>query len=106
MTERERWMDRKHNKKTKGSDDESLEENKRWMCLQMADGHAQQQGSDQHDGAGGQGACTVVVVVPMAVAPVGPVAVVPKTTLHLGSGVAAVSLVAESLVSARLHHSV
>lgn len=40
----------------------------------------------------------------MAVTPVGPVAVVSKTTLHLGSGAAAVSLVAEGLVSARLHH--
>lgn len=70
----------------------------------MADGHVQQQGSHQYDGAGGQSSCTVAV--PMAVAPVWPVAIVPKTTVHLGSRVAAMSLVTEGLVSARLHHSV
>lgn len=67
----------------------------------MADERMQQQGSHQHDRAEDQSSCTVAVV-----APVGTVAVVPETTVHLGSRVAAVSLVTEGLVSARLHHGI
>ena len=74
----------------------------------LTEGHAQQQGSDQQDWTGGQGpyAAVVVVVVPVAVALVGPVTVVAETAFHLGPGVAAVGLVAETLVRARLHHGV
>lgn len=78
----------------------------KWRCLQLTEGHTQQQGRDQHDRAGGQSPCAVVVVVPVAVALVGPVTVVTKTTFHLGSRVAAMSFLAESLVRARLHHGV
>lgn len=74
----------------------------------LTEGHAQQQGRDQQDRTGGQGpyAAVVVVVVPVAVALVGPVTVVAETAFHLGPGVAAVGLVAETLVRARLHHGV
>lgn len=73
---------------------------------ELTGGHPQQQGSDQHNRAGGQGPCAVAVVIPVAVAPVGPVAVVSKTTLHFGSRAAAACLVTEGLVRAGLHHGV
>lgn len=73
-----------------------------WRRSQLTEGYTQQQGRDQQDGAGDHSPC----MVPMAVAPVGPITVVTKATLHLGSGVAVASLVAESLVCARLHHGV
>lgn len=47
-----------------------------------------------------------MAVIPVAVAPVGPVTVVTEAAFHLGPRAAAVSFVAESLVRARLHHSV
>lgn len=72
--------------------------------LELTKGHAQQQHCDQQDWAGGHSPCAVVVV--MTVTLVGPVAVVSEATLHLGSGVSAVSLLAERLVRARLHHGV
>lgn len=76
----------------------------KWRCLQLTDGHTQQQGRDQQDRAGGHSPCAVAMVIPMAVAPVGPITVVAKTAVHLCSGADAMSLVAESLVRARLHH--
>lgn len=84
------------------------EEKEKWRRLRLTEGHTQQQqGRDQQDGAGGQGPRgTVVVVAPVAVAPVGPVAVVAETAFHPGPGAAAMSLLAESLVRARLHHGV
>lgn len=87
---------------------------KRWQIpaginkrrLQLTKGHAQHQGCDQQDGAGGQNRCTIAVVLPLAVALVGSITVVAEATLHLCSRAAAVRLVAESLVRARLYHSV
>lgn len=89
-----------------GGDDESPEGKEEWRSSQLTEGHAHEQGRDQQDGTGGQSPCSIVVVVPVAVALVGPVTVVTETTLHLGSGAAAVSFVAETLVRARLHHRV
>lgn len=68
--------------------------------LQLTKGHTQQQGCDQQDGAVGQSPCIVAVVIAVAVALVGPVTVFTEATLHLGSRVAAMRLVAESLVCA------
>lgn len=74
--------------------------------LQLIEGCAHQQGCDQQDRAGGQSPRTVTVVVPVAAAPVGPVAVITKTALHLGPGVASVGFVAEPFVGAGFHDSV
>lgn len=73
---------------------------------QLPEGQAQQEGPDQQDRAGGGCPCTVVVVAPLALAPVGAVTVVGEAALHLGPRVAAVSLAAEILVCAGLHHCV
>lgn len=89
-----------------GGGGESLAGEENGWGSELTGGHPQQQGPDQYNWAGGQGPCTVAVVIPMAVAPVGPVAVVAKTTLHFGSRAAATRLVTEGLVRARLHHGV
>lgn len=73
---------------------------------QLPEGQAQQEGPGQQDRAGGCCHCTVAVVAPVALAPVGAVTVVGEAALHLGARVAAVSLVAEILVCAGLHHGV
>lgn len=73
---------------------------------QLTGGHAQQHGGHQQEGAGGRGPGAVSAVVSVAVALVGSVAVVCEATLHLCSRAAAVGLVTESLVRARLHHGV
>lgn len=78
----------------------------RWRRSQLPDGPSQHEGPEQQDGAGGGGPRAVAVVAPVALAPVGAVAVVGETALHLGPGAAAVSLVAEVLVRAGLHHGV
>lgn len=68
---------------------------------QLPIGQAQQEGRRQQDGAGGHSPRAVAVV-----APVGAITVVRETALHLGPGAAAMSLVAEILVCAGLHHGV
>lgn len=65
----------------------------------------QQGGRDEQDCAEDCGPCTVSVA-PIAVAFVGSVTVVSKAALHFGSRAAAMSLVTESFVCARLHHCV
>lgn len=75
----------------------------RWRALQPTEGRAQQQGCDQQDGAGGQSPHTVVAT-RVAVAIVGPVAVVARTTLHLKAVIG--GLAAETTVRAELDHSV
>lgn len=80
-----------------------------WWCLQLGEGHTQQQqqqSGHQHGGAGGQSPCSVVVETPVAVAPVGPVTVVTKAAHHLGPGAAALRLLTETLVGAGLQHRV
>lgn len=71
----------------------------------MTQGHTQQQGYDHQDWTGRNSPCAVEMTT-MAATLVGAIAVIAKATLHLGSGGAAVSLLTESLVCARLHHSV
>lgn len=78
---------------------------KRWRNLQLTQGHTQQQGCDQQDWAGRNCPCAVVMTT-VAVTLVGPVTVIAKAAMHLGSGSAAVSLVTEGLVCARLHNCV
>lgn len=73
---------------------------------QLAEGQAQQEGPEQQDRAGGCCPCTVVLVAPLALAPVGAVTVVGEAALHLGPRAAAVGLGAEVLVRAGLHHGV
>lgn len=67
-------------------------------CSQLTEGHPQQQGGRQQDGAGGQGPGAVVV--PVAAALVGPIAVVSGAALHLGPGRGAIGLFTEALVRA------
>lgn len=73
--------------------------------LQLTQGHTQQQGCDQQDWAGRNCPCAVVMTT-VAVTLVGPVTVIAKAAMHLGSGSAAVSLLTEGLVCARLHNCV
>ena len=73
--------------------------------LHPVEGQAQHESPQEQGGAGAQGPGGVVVL-PMAVALVGPVAVLTETALHLGSGVGVVALLAECLVGTRLHHRV
>lgn len=74
--------------------------------LQLPEGQAQHHSPKQQDRAGGCCPCSIVVVVPVALAPVGTVTVVGEAALHLGPRAAAVSLVAEILVCAGLYHRV
>lgn len=74
--------------------------------LRLPEGQAQQEGPEQQARAGGRCPSTVVGVAPVALAPVGAVTVVGEAALHLGPRAAAVSLVAEILVCAGLHHRV
>lgn len=73
---------------------------------QLPEGQAQQEGPGQQGRAGDCCPCTVALVGPVALAPVGAVTVVGEAALHLGPRAAAVNLVAEILVCARLHHGV
>lgn len=77
-----------------------------WRCLEPAGGHAQHEGSEQQVGAGGHTPRAAVLGIPVAAALVRTVAVVSEAALHLGCSAAALGLVTESLVGARLHHRV
>lgn len=72
----------------------------------MAEGYTQEHGTEQQDGVAGQSCRAAAVLVSLAVAPVRAVTVVAIATFHLGTGVATVSFVTESLVGARLEYGV